>query len=122
MVALSHDFPRSYGLRKHRAKLSQSLARVVQDDSVVVTIGAHLFYDLLIDRRVRIALPLRDKFEGLETLIAFHLDRDQAVYVWITEFMENEIRQRQLFDTYTAVPLYEDSLGRFVQLVRPSQK
>ena len=105
-----------------RAELSQSLARVVQDDSVVVTPGAQLFYDFMIDRRVRIALPWNDDFEGLETLVAFYLDRDQAVYVWITEFMENEIRQRQLFNTYAVVPLYEDSLGRVVQLVRPSQK
>ena len=122
MVAFSHDFPRSYGLRKARAELSQSLARVVQDDSVVVTIDAHLFYDLLIDHRVRIALPVRDDFEGLDALVAFYLDRDQAVYVWITEYMENEIRRRQLFKAYAVVPLYEDSLGRFVQLVRPSDK
>ncbi len=94
----------------------------MQDDSVVVTIGAQPFYDLLIDRRVRIALPGRDDFEGLETLIAFYLDRDQAVYFWITEIMETEIRQRQLFNTYAVVPLYEDSSGRFVQLVRPSAK
>ncbi len=122
MVAFSHDFPRAHGLRKGRAELNQSLARVVQDDSVVVTIDAHLFYDLLIDHRVRIALPGRDDFEGLDELVAFYLDRDQAVYVWITEFMENVIRQRQLFNTYDVVPLYEHSLGRFVQLVRPSAK
>ncbi len=121
MVAFSHDFPHSYGLRNARATLSQNLARVVQDDSVVVAAGAHLFYDFMIDRRVRIALPWKDDFEGLETLVAFYLDRDQAVYVWITEFMENEIRQRQLFDTYAVVPLYEDSYGRVVQLVRPSE-
>ncbi len=122
MVTFSHDFPRSYGLRMARAELSQSLARVVQDDSVVVTITAHQFYDLLVNHRVRIALPLRDDFEGLDALVAFYLDRDQAVYVWITEFMANEIRQRQLFNTYAVVPLYEDRYGRFVQLVRPLQK
>jgi hypothetical protein len=121
MVAFSHDFPRAHGLRVARAKLNQNLARVAQDDSVVVTIDAHLFYDLLIDKRVRIALPFRDNFEGLDALVAYHLDNDRAVYVWITEFMENQIRQRQLFNTYAVVPLYEDSHGRFVQLDRSSK-
>ena len=75
----------------------------------------------MIDHRVRIALPWKDDFEGLETLVAFYLDRDRAVYVWITEKMETEIRQRQLFDTYSVVPSYEDRYGRLVQLVKPSE-
>ena len=68
------------------------------------------------------ALPGRDDVEGLDELLAFYLDRAQAVYVWITEFMENVIRQRQSFNTYDVVPLYQHRLGRFVQLVRLSRK
>lgn len=122
MVAFSHDFPRAHSLRKLRAEQNQSLARFVQDDSVVVTMEAHLFYDLLIDHRVRIVLPWRDDFAGLDALVAFYLDRDQAVYVWITEYFENEIRRRQLFNAYTVVPLYEIPSGRFVQLLKPAER
>ncbi len=122
MVAFTYDFPHSYGLRKARGALSQTLARVIQADSVVLTINPHLFYGLPDDLRVRIAQPWQDDFQGLRPLVEFNLDRDRAVYVWVTEVMENEVWERQLFDAFTVLPLHEHRWGTFVQLVRPSQK
>ena len=122
MVAFTYDFPHSYGLRKARGALSQTLARVIQADSVVLTINPHLFYGLPDDLRVRIAQPWRDDFQGLRPLVEFNLDRDRAVYVWVTEVMEIEAWERQLFDAFTVLPLHEHRWGTFVQLIGPPQK
>jgi hypothetical protein len=121
MVAFTYDFPRSDAWRKERANLTETLARFIQKDSVVVSANPHLFYSLPDDRRVRIALPLRDDFEDFHRLIEFHLGRNPAVYIWITETMEPETGSRRLLDSYVVTRLYEHRWGVFAQLDRPSK-
>ncbi len=122
MVAFTHDYPQAYGVRKARGAFSQTLARVIQADSVVLTINPHLFYGLPDHLRVRIAQPWQDDFQGLRPLVEFYLDRGQAVYAWMTEAMEQTVRERRLFDAFAVVPLHEHRWGRFVQLRRPQEK
>ncbi|MCH8998747.1 MAG: hypothetical protein IID48_10905, partial [Proteobacteria bacterium] len=122
MVAFTYDFPRADGVRKARGAFSQTLARVIQADSVVLTINPHLFYGLPDDLRVRIAQPWQDDFQGLRPLVEISLDRDQAVYAWMTETMERTVRERGSFDAFAVVPLIEHRWGRFVQLLRPQEK
>ncbi len=122
MVAFSNDFPRSNAWRKERANLSEILARFIQKDSIVFAENPHIFYGVPDDRRLRIALPLLDNFEDFHRLVEFNLDRDRAVYVWVTEVMENEVSERQLFDPFIVLPLHEHRWGTFVQLIGPTER
>ena len=122
MVAFTYDFPRAYGLRKERAKIAVSLTRVMEDDSIVFSATPHPFYGLPDDLRLRVALPKRDDFRDFFPLVEFNLDRNRAVYVWNTDLMEQQVRDRGLFNAYAVVPLYEHRWGTLVQLARPADK
>ena len=122
LVAFTYDLPRAYTHRRDQAALFHNLARFIEQDSLVMTLGMQYFTSLPADRRARIARPRRDDFKDFHRLVAFHLDRNRPVYAWVIKFMEKEMRERQLFNAYAVVPLYEDHLGRFVQLLRPAER
>ena len=122
LVAFTYDLPRAYTHRRDQAALFHNLARFIEQDSLVMTLGIQYFTSLPADRRARIARPRRDDFKDFSRLVEFHLDRNRPVYAWVIKFMEKDVRERQLFNAYAVVPLYEDSSGRFVQLLRPAER
>ncbi len=119
LVAFTYDFPRAYASRKDQAAISHILVPFIEQDSLVITFGAHYFSALPADRRVRIAKPQRDDFKDFHPLAAFHLDRNRAVYVWVNALMEKYAQERGLFHDYAVVPVYEHPSGTLVRLLWP---
>ncbi len=118
LVAFTYDYQRANWYRMDQGTVSQTLARAIETDSLVFVAGRHYFSALPKDRRVAVAVPSRDDFEDFHSLAEFYLDRNRPVYVWITEPMEEKIRELQLFDSYAVVPVREHASGRLVRLLK----
>ncbi len=118
LVAFTHDFSYSYAHRRDQGTKSRALARVIEQDSLVITMWAHYFYAFPATHRVRIALPHFNDFKSFDRLVEFHLDQDRAVYLWLNEPMKEEDRQRHLLDDFAVVPIHEVEWSRLVRLRR----
>ncbi len=121
LVAFTHDFPYSYAHRGDQGSKSRVLARVIEQDSLVVTMWAYFFYALPATHRVRIALPHFNDFKSFNRLIEFHLDQGRAVYLWLNDPMKEEDRQRHLLDDFAVVPVHEVEWSSLVRLRRPAE-
>ncbi len=119
MTAFTYDFPRSYAMRKARADLAGDFAKVVAPDSIAFTVNPHLFFHLMADRRLRVALPWLDAFQDFASLATFHLEAGRGVYLWLSEDFEQELKDRKILDGFVATDLRDHRWGRLVRLSKP---
>ncbi len=122
LVAFAYDYPPAYEFRTSHATLSSTLERLIERDSLVIAYSARNFVFFPNDHRVRVAKPQLDDFKDFLPLVEFHMDRNRAVYTWLTEAQERKMRDRRLLDDFALVPVYEHRWGRLAQLVRPSDE
>ncbi len=71
---------------------------------------------------VRVARPQLDDFKDFVPVVEFHMDRNRAVYTWLSEAEEKTLRDRRLLDGFTVVPVYEHRGARLARLLRPSDE
>ena len=120
LTAFNHDYFHAYAFRQARVEVTASLARVIEPDSILFTNAPNAFHRLLLERRVRIAIPSRDQFRDFHALRTFHSERGRAVYVWLDSGMEEGVRAQRLFENLDTVELFDlPGRGRLVQLVAP---
>ena len=72
LTAFENDYLRTFILRMKRADTNEPLARVMEPDSIVFAGTQNIFYRLLLERRVRIAVLWLDNFEDFDALRKFH--------------------------------------------------
>ena len=117
LVAFTYDYPPAYEYRTSQAELSGNLERAIEPDSLVFSVaGARFITSFPADRRVRAARPHRDDFADFRRLAAFHLERDRAVYIFLTAAQEAELRDRGSLEGLATTPLYEHRWGRLSRL------
>jgi hypothetical protein len=118
MTAFENDYLRTFLLRAKRADMNVRLARVVEPDSIIFTSTQNSFYRLVIDQRVRIAVPWFDDFRDFQALRKFHAARGHATYVWLNEGMEDAIKEHRLFENLETVPVLDlPGRGSLVQVI-----
>ena len=122
LVAFAYDYPPAYELRTHHATLSSTLERLIERDSLVIAYSARYFIFFPNDRRVRVARSQLDDFKDFVPVVEFHMDRNRAVYTWLSEAEEKTLRDRCLLDGFTVVPVYEHRGARLARLLRPSDE
>ncbi len=100
------------------ADMNVRLARVVEPDSIIFTSTQNSFYRLVIDQRVRIAVPWFDDFRGFQALRKFHAARGRTTYVWLDEDMSEAILEHRLFENLDTVPVFDHpGGGSLVQVI-----
>ncbi len=118
MTAFENDYLRTFLLREKRADMNVRLAHVVEPDSIIFTSTQNSFYRLVIDQRVRIAVPWFDDFRDFQALRKFHAARGHATYVWLDEGMSEAIRENRLFENLETVPVLDlPGRGSLVQVI-----
>ncbi|MDH3595975.1 MAG: hypothetical protein OEM93_14120 [Rhodospirillales bacterium] len=121
MVAFTYDLPRAYQLRSERAELSNTIAGLIEPDSVIFATSGDWYYGLLSHQRVRIAVPTYDDYRDFQPLARFHLEASRPVYVWLDPVMERAVGRRRLLKPFAKVILFENHLGSLIQLRRRSR-
>jgi hypothetical protein len=117
MVAVTYDYLRDYLIRAVRSEFSDQMARVIKPDSILFTSYSTFFFGLIDKERVRFAEPRRDDFEGFVPLLRFHLNSGRPVYLWLDDWMKDELRKHDLLDQLEFVPLVDRTSGTLVQVI-----
>ncbi len=120
-VAFLYDLPRAAGWRYVGARMAEDVAPHVAEDSLLFVRYPDPFFGLLIEKRVRLALPDNDDMADLRTLADFHLDAGRNVYVWLGPDFRRTAEARHLFEGLTLTPLLEKGEVTLVRLDRRPQ-
>jgi hypothetical protein len=107
LVAFRYDFPAARWLRGYNAELSRMAADVVEADSILFTTHPDPFCGLFEARRVRLALPRRDRFRDFRRLVDFHRGRGRAVYGAFPPDLWSVIERRAWLDALAVETLWE---------------
>ena len=125
LTAFNNDFFRAFAFRHARGQVLENLGRVVEPDSIVFTNAPNNFLHLLVEDRVRIAVPSRDQFKDFDALRRFHSERGRATYIWLEPGMVEGVRQLGLLDNLETVQVLDfqgvASLARIIDPDAPAQ-
>ncbi len=122
LAAFAYDLPRSYLRRYARDQFTQAVTPHIAPDSIVFSAPNGLFYGQFARADVRIATPHRDNFHDFESLVQFHLEAGQPVYVWLGSparpWLQTELEQRGIWTRLESHPVFEHELGRLIRVSR----
>jgi hypothetical protein len=125
LIAFNNDLFHVFAFRQARAQVLENLRRVVEPDSIVFTNAPNNFLHLLVENRVRIAVPSRDQFKDFDALRRFHSQRGRAIYIWLEPGMVEGVRQHRLLDNLETVQVLDfqgqASLARIIDPDGPPQ-
>lgn len=106
-AALPYDYILATARRGGMALPAQSVAPLIERDSIIFVLHELEYFGLYEKDRVRIAGTLRDDFESFRPLLDYHLDAGRPVYLALGEEGMDFARRRGLLDGLSLTTLSE---------------
>jgi hypothetical protein len=105
-TGFGYDLGCSRWLRAANFDSAAAVAEHVRDDSLVFAQYPDPFYALVeIRQRIRIALPLRDRFHDFRRLASFHASHGRGVYAVLTPAMWHKLENSDKLEGFLTRPI-----------------
>jgi hypothetical protein len=105
LVAYLYDYTLARRFRQYNFNVADNAAKIVSNNSILLTNDPEPFFGLVKKLRVRIAIPTNDNFSDFKELITFHLQKGHSVYTAFNQSEWEKIQERGLLESFKVTPL-----------------